>query len=134
MGKYDERDAQKIYKQVLEGIEYLHSRGVAHRDIKPSNILITKDQQVYIVDFNVAKKRATSPKNADDTSFTMYTKSAGTVAFAAPERLKDSSTPYTEKVDMWSAGIVLVMLLTGQHPFDIGEMSIVLFNQIMHGE
>lgn len=113
MGKYDEKDAQKIYKQLLEGIAYLHAKGVAHRDIKPSNILITKEMKVYITDFNVAKKGAETPKEGDNTSLTMYTKSAGTVAFAAPERLKQSNATYTEKVDMWSAGIVLIMLLTG---------------------
>ena len=46
----------------------------------------------------------------------MYTKSAGTLAFAAPERLTNNCI-YNEKVDMWAAGIVLYMLLTGSHPF-----------------
>lgn len=49
---------------------------------------------------------------------TMYTSSAGTLAFAAPERLSEGGRGYTEKVDIWAAGILLVMLLTGSHPFD----------------
>jgi serine/threonine protein kinase len=48
----------------------------------------------------------------------MYTSSAGTLAFAAPERLCEGGRGYTEKVDIWAAGILLVMLLTGSHPFD----------------
>jgi len=86
---------------------------VCHRDIKPSNILITKDKsRVVIVDFNVAKRiKAGDP-------FLMYTRTAGTLAFAAPERCVDSDNlvdgcVYSEKVDMWAAGIVLFMLLTG---------------------
>lgn len=64
----------------------------------------------------------------------MYTKSAGTLAFAAPERLKESQE-YTEKVDMWAAGLVLFMLLTGKHPFDVNQGNIArLFKEIMDGE
>ena len=44
MGKYDEVDAQHIYKQILKGLEYMHQERICHRDIKPSNILITKDK------------------------------------------------------------------------------------------
>lgn len=63
----------------------------------------------------------------------MYTKSAGTLAFAAPERLVENCV-YTEKVDMWAAGIVLFMLLTGHHPFNTTGMTVQLIDQIMHGE
>ena len=55
MGKYCESDAQLIYKQILEGIAYLHEEKVCHRDIKPENILITSDKRVFLADFNVAK-------------------------------------------------------------------------------
>jgi serine/threonine protein kinase len=112
----------------LEGIAYLHKQSVCHRDIKPSNILITKDRKrVILIDFNVAKK-------VDDGEIMMmYTKSAGTLAFAAPERLTDNCF-YTEKVDMWAAGIVLFMLLIGHHPFDTNAMTVKLIEQIMDGE
>jgi serine/threonine protein kinase len=112
----------------LEGIAYLHKQSVCHRDIKPSNILITKDRKrVILIDFNVAKK-------VDDGEIMMmYTKSAGTLAFAAPERLTDNCV-YTEKVDMWAAGIVLFMLLIGHHPFDTNAMTVKLIEQIMDGE
>jgi serine/threonine protein kinase len=61
----------------MEGIEYMHQKGVCHRDIKPSNILVTKDQHVYIADFNVSRKR-------NEATFRMMTKT-GTLAFSAPE-------------------------------------------------
>ncbi len=61
----------------MEGIRYLHSKGVCHRDIKPSNILVTKEQKVYIADFNVARKKS-------GEVFRMMTKT-GTLAFSAPE-------------------------------------------------
>ena len=62
----------------MEGIKYLHEiGGVCHRDIKPSNILVTKDQHVFIADFNVAREKS------GDT-YRMMTKT-GTLAFSAPE-------------------------------------------------
>lgn len=59
------------------------------------------------------------------TEFKMYTCSAGTLAFAAPERIFDRHI-YTEKVDMWAAGLLLFMLLTGHHPFDMEGSSVNL--------
>lgn len=61
----------------MQGIQYLHENGVCHRDIKPSNILVTRDQKVSIVDFNVARE-----KNGE--FFRMMTKT-GTLAYSAPE-------------------------------------------------
>ena len=91
---------------------YLHSHDVSHRDIKPSNILITKDRsRVALVDFNVAKMVAAGEM------LLMFTKSAGTLAYAAPERLIENCV-YSEKVDIWACGIVLYMLLVGHHPFE----------------
>jgi len=75
---------------------------------------------VALVDFNVAKKIE------DGENFIMYTKQAGTLAFAAPERLRDNSV-YSEKVDIWAAGIVLYMLLMGNHPFESNGSTIRLF-------
>jgi serine/threonine protein kinase len=61
----------------MEGIAYLHDKGVCHRDIKPSNLLVTKDQRVFIADFNVARERTSD-------FFRMMTRT-GTLAFSAPE-------------------------------------------------
>lgn len=63
MGKYDERDARHIYKQILEALQYMHEQRVCHRDIKPSNLLITKSKEVFIADFNVAKHVPTTGKD-----------------------------------------------------------------------
>lgn len=82
-----------------------------------------------MVDFNVAKF-------VDDEVLTMHTPGAGTLAFAAPERLNDCGKGYTEKVDVWAAGILLVMLLIGQHPFSqaMNGSTSALIQQILNGE
>lgn len=66
----------------------------------------------------------------------MYTPGAGTLAFAAPERLTHHDKGYTESVDVWAAGILLVMLLTGQHPFSqaMNGQTAALIQQILNGE
>lgn len=78
-GAYTEDKAKMLFKQILQGIEYLHSVDIAHRDIKPQNLLVTKSEKVYIMDFNVSKK-----KDESVDTFRMMTKT-GTVAFSAPE-------------------------------------------------
>ena len=63
----------------------------------------------------------------------MYTKSAGTLSFSAPERLTENCI-YNEKVDMWACGIVLFMLLAGQHPFDGNGTTAKLISEILQGD
>ena len=69
---------------MLEGIGYLHENHIAHRDIKPANLLVTRNDAVYIMDFNVSKKNSRPGE-----IFRMMTKT-GTVAFSAPEIFTDS--------------------------------------------
>lgn len=59
-GKYTEEDAKHMFRQMMEGINYLHTNHVVHRDIKPQNLLVTKDNKVYILDFNVSSKKESS--------------------------------------------------------------------------
>lgn len=77
LGAYGEKEAQFIFIQIMEGIAYLHEQGICHRDIKPSNILVTKEQKVFIADFNVAREKTSD-------TFRMMTRT-GTLAFSAPE-------------------------------------------------
>lgn len=75
-----------------------------HRDIKPSNLLVRQsDNRVFIIDFNVARKH--------DPSKEVMKTNTGVVQFSAPEMF--ASQPYTNKVDIWSAGIILYLMLGG---------------------
>mmetsp|Transcript_9485 Transcript_9485/g.21709 ORF Transcript_9485/g.21709 Transcript_9485/m.21709 type:complete len:1183 (+) Transcript_9485:42-3590(+) len=101
--------ARKYLRDILRGVEYLHLMGIVHRDIKPANLLVTKDDTVKIADFGVARAIA-------EGSATAVPK--GTPAFMAPELLALAGpAPLDPRVDVWSVGATLYMLVVGQPPW-----------------
>eukprot|EP00124_Ichthyophonus_hoferi_P005032 Ihof_evm1s647 gene=Ihof_evmTU1s647 len=111
-GRMPEQKAMRLVKQMFQGIRYLHDIGIVHRDIKPSNILLSTDdpntQVAKIVDFGLSKFVHPSEKVGD---------SVGTLKYNAPEVINDRS--YNKPVDIWSAGIIVYILLTGRFPFNV---------------
>lgn len=100
----DEKSIRKVMKQLLEGITYLHSNRICHRDIKPGNIYVTKDlNRLKILDLNVALQFKHDP-NASSYTPTMFGVT-GEEYYSAPELA--SGSYYDERVDCWSAGIVM---------------------------
>ena len=93
-------------RQVLDGIDYLHLNNIVHRDIKPDNVILTQFDEVRIIDFNVSRKFYKSQK--------MMTRT-GVLEYQAPEIFINNQ--YDEKVDVWSAGIILYTILSGHEPF-----------------
>ncbi|CAK7215431.1 serine/threonine protein kinase [Sporothrix eucalyptigena] len=108
--KLSEHDTRRLFKQLFEGVKYLHERNIVHRDIKPENILLVdRDLHVKLADFGLAKI-------IGEESFT--TTLCGTPSYVAPEILADSrNRKYTKAVDIWSLGVVLYICLCGFPPF-----------------
>lgn len=112
-----EYESREITRRVLLGVEYLHSKGVVHRDLKPQNILCCSEQditQVKIGDFGLSKILS-----ADSLLKTR----CGSPHYLAPEVLTCPS--YDAKVDIWSVGVIVYVMLTGSLPFfseDIREV------------
>jgi len=104
--------AKVIFKQIIDGLCYIHSKYIAHRDIKLDNILLDGKGNVKIADFGVSKQCQKGQLK--------MTEQCGTPAYIAPEILKDRG--YTFSVDLWSAGVVLFAMLYGTVPFKANNM------------
>ena len=108
-------DALSIAEQLCMGLGHAHQNGVVHRDVKPANILVRPDGRVTIVDFGIARL-------ADQThQLTKTDTLLGTFHYISPERLKGEQSD--GQADVWSVGVILYEMLTGQLPFRGGDIS-----------
>lgn len=106
---YTEREAAKIFKQIMSAIFYCHNNGICHRDLKPENILFLdkeEDHNIKLIDFGLSKLFSRSNNNMNSI--------VGTIYYMSPEII---SGLYNEKCDVWSAGVILHILLCGKPPF-----------------
>ena len=108
-------DAISVVEQLCAGLGHAHGRGVVHRDVKPANILVQPDWRVTIVDFGIARL-VDQPRQLTRTGALL-----GTFHYIAPERLKGE--PSDGRADIWSTGVMLYEMLTGDLPFKGKDVS-----------
>jgi hypothetical protein len=122
-GCFDERVARTYFHQLIAGLKECHSNGIAHRDLKPENLLLNNDFVLKIADFGFAHFAA-----ADAAKHVMRTE-CGTKGYMAPEVLNGKS--YDESADLFSAGVILFIMLAGFPPFQFATKQDWWFNKLM---
>jgi serine/threonine-protein kinase len=110
----------RLFLQVLDAVSAAHANLIVHRDLKPSNVLVRKDGEVKLLDFGIAKLIEAENNPEQKTAYTI-SGTALTPEYAAPEQLKGEAI--TVSTDVYASGVLLYLLLTGQHPAGEGERS-----------
>ncbi|MBO4563495.1 MAG: Stk1 family PASTA domain-containing Ser/Thr kinase [Clostridia bacterium] len=114
-GKLDPKEAVGIITDVLEGLDHAHKKGLIHRDVKPQNIMITDEGCIKLTDFGIAKFAGNATKTYDGKE------AMGSVYYISPEQAKGETVDV--QTDLYSAGIMLYEMLTGEPPFN-GENAV----------
>jgi len=107
----------RLFLDVLAAVAHAHARLILHRDLKPSNILVTRDGEVKLLDFGIAKLLADATQASQGAAATELTQRAGsafTPQFAAPEQVQQADV--TTATDVYALGVLLFLLLGGSHP------------------
>ena len=114
-------EAIDIAIQVTQGLAKAHEEGIVHRDIKPANLHVTNDNMTKILDFGLAKLRVKTKLTKEGTTL-------GTVAYMSPEQTRGE--PVDHRTDIWSLGVVLYTMITGQLPFKGDHEQAVMYSII----
>ncbi len=96
--------------QTAEGLEHVHNRGIIHRDLKPSNLLLARENRIVITDFGLARD------TQSETTILKPGEMMGTPPYMSPEQIQ--GLPVDKRTDIYSLGVVLYKLMTGQRPYD----------------
>lgn len=111
----------RILEDVVDGLRYIHEKGIVHCDLKPDNVLLTEEGSAKVADFGSSVRRFVSPNSNDNSHGERLSPGnsrgavlRGTPCYMAPESLRGV---YNEKTDVWSVGIVLLQALCGENPW-----------------
>ena len=123
--RLSEDESSYFFYQLINGIEYIHSRGIAHRDLKPENLLLSKNKILKIIDFGLS--------NFYDGTKRLQTP-CGSPCYASPEMVKGKKYDGFN-IDIWAIGVILFAMLCGYLPFEDDENDTdVLFNEIIRNK
>jgi serine/threonine-protein kinase len=113
--RFQVAEAVRVMEGVMAGLQFSHDRGVVHRDIKPANIMLTKGGEVKIADFGIAR--------IESSSMTQAGTMLGTPSYMSPEQFMGQTVD--SRTDLYSSGVMLYQLLTGEKPFEGGLTAIM---------
>ncbi len=119
----DFKRALEITRDIALGMAVAHNVGIIHRDLKPANVLVNNDGLVKVVDFGVA-----SAQSSGDTQLTKTGYVIGSPKYMAPEQILGKKVD--QRADIYSAGVILYELLTGEPPYTEGDHMAVMYQHV----
>ena len=118
---FSQEQALDVIRQVLSALDYAHASGIVHRDIKPANIIVVEDGSIKVTDFGIAR--------LDTVNLTQHGSMIGTPSYMSPEQFTGKSVDH--RSDLFSCGVLLFELLTGEKPFPGTTMTEIMY-KVLH--